>query len=142
MSGAAAAAAAYRSPSSPGAGAGTITDETVSGNNVVGYGLEADGDIRHKLDGVVSDAGDWLSPKVGMAGFEAQATVVSNTSRKVDVKGDATGAWRSLATTREWTIQAIDTDPAVTVELTIEIRKASDHSFVAAATITLHSDKV
>jgi hypothetical protein len=144
MTGAVAAASGYRAQPAPGSGAPGIVDATVSGNNIVGYGLTDLGDITNRLDNVSSDVGDWLAPKIGMGGYEVQATQVSSTVRRPNyTAGSASFAkFIRLDTTREWKLSATVGEPSQTVELAIEIRDRNSHETLAIATIVLDSTYV
>lgn len=126
-------------------GAPTITlDASYTANSVVTDPVDATaqfeltngGDIR-KTSGnnTVSDVGDWLVPKFGMAQFDAMLTVNSGSSPT----GASLATWLNLGTTRNWQLAqtAVGTN---TSNCTLQIRNATTLVVQDSATITFSAE--
>ncbi len=120
-------------------GVTSATAITVAPTNAAAqYQLTAAGDIRSTINGggnTVFDTGDWISPQVNMASYEARVTVTSGS-----LSSGTTGAWQSLATTRTWTKTAVPGVGLQTCVFTLEIRRASDAQVMASASITMQAE--
>ncbi len=103
-------------------------------NATASYSLGNDGDIdRTAGTNTVSDQGDWISPRTGMAGYEARATVTSGA-----LTSGTEGTWLSLASTRTWSLTISGVAPGSgSCVFTLEIRRALDGVVLDTATITL-----
>lgn len=103
----------------------TLEDLTITSDyESVAYMLTATGDIWIDDDvgtGLVDSGDDWLTPQVGMAGYEVRATFVSGEiSTGVS---SATGVWLPLSVDQKWRCKAAGpTHPNRSLNLTIEIR--------------------
>lgn len=84
-------------------------------------------------DGPSNIPGEWLRAGAA-ADYEVRATLISGT-----VSSGTTGAWQSLATTRQWSRNRT-TIGSSSCALTIEIRRAVDSVVVTTATITLSAN--
>jgi hypothetical protein len=106
-------------------GVPALEDMLLDSSNEIGpvYSLAASGDILTAIEGdALADAGDWLSPKSGMGGFEARATLVSG--GVAVALSDDLSTWLGLGgADLEWHCRnAGPTRPAQNCVLSIEIR--------------------
>lgn len=120
----------------------TISDFTAQSfttspvNATATYRLENDGDIgATQGDNTINDIGDWITPKVNMAAYEARADLLSGT-----LTSGTTGAWQSLASTRTWTLFS-NSSLLLEASFTLSIRRASDAVVLDTATITLQANR-
>ena len=98
------------------------------------YLLNSDGRAQKVENSSTSDiSGEWLVAGAN-SDFEVYATVDSGT-----LTSGPTGSWVSLSTSRVWTLTR-GTVGLSSVDLTIEIRRASDAVVVDSATITLTAE--
>jgi hypothetical protein len=97
------------------------------------YTLENDGDILSTVNGVVTDLGDWMSPKIASlaANYEVMATVTGGS-----VSGGTTGSWLNLGSNRSWT-RAQTSAGSSFATLTVQIRRTGTATVLASATIDL-----
>ncbi len=69
---------------------------------VCSYSLESDGDIvMTVLTNSTVDVGDWITPKVGMSGYDARLHLNSGTNPTTGTMD----TWLNLGTTRTWTLE-------------------------------------
>lgn len=112
----------------------TIASRSILGTSSAGYELNADGIAYEGVNGSYSAiSGEWLL--AGSASdFEVRATLNSGTT-----PSGTLGSWVALSTTRTWELSA-PSGQVRSCELTVEIRRASDSTVVATATITIDAD--
>lgn len=118
----------------------TIADRTVhtqqSGGTTASYILTAAGDIgiSQPKSPTAVDVGDWLSPKLGMSGFEARATLTNGTCSSGPI-----GTWVSLGSNQSWTTTiAGQIGSSKACVFTLEIRHSSNPSVImGSANITV-----
>lgn len=60
--------------------------------------LESDGDIVATENGIATDLGDWITPKILMGNYDVKATLLSGS-----LTAGTTGSNLNLGTTRSWT---------------------------------------
>lgn len=68
------------------------------GDATAAFSLENDGDIVATNNGIPTDLGDWIEPKVGIANYDVKATLLAGT-----LTSGTTGSNLNLGTTRSWT---------------------------------------
>lgn len=101
------------------------------------YELTNAGDIRLTVsDNTVSDAGDWMSPKVSAyaTNYEVFATLNSGT-----LTAGTTGSWLGLETTRTWTRNRTSVG-STTAQIGLEIRRKGTTTVLASCTVTLTAE--
>lgn len=132
----------FRDIADPLIGTVSIADMTVNsimaGGGATGqYSLRASGDIFGTTGtNTVSDIGDWLSPQLGMSGFEAMAALVSGSAPL----GPTLGSWFALSSDRTWSrLQTIV--GAVSTVIDVSIRRASDAVVLDTARITINAQR-
>lgn len=99
------------------------------------YQLTSGGDVqtRESPAATFTDVGDWITPKSAAGSdYEARMTKQSGNGT-LDFGTEAT--WESLGTTRTWGISHSSIGTARTYVGLCEIRRASDGTVVASATI-------
>ena len=116
----------------PGGGGVSLANLTVEAEQpepvaLAVYSLTSTG--KRQATGI--DEANWITPAMGMANYEVRATLLSGS-----VSSGSTGSWLSLGTTRSWTRDRASNGSA-SCGLLIEIRRTSDLSVVASASITL-----
>lgn len=122
------------------AAAVSITDQNFTDTQSPGpaecqYSLFATG-IAYRTTlggGAVAISGEWLVGGSASA-FETRATINSGT-----LTSGTTGSWLGLGTNRVWVKEKVGAGSA-TVNLTIEIRRASDGVVLDSATIIMTGD--
>lgn len=96
------------------------------------FSLESDGDIVATENGIASDLGDWISPKVGMGNYDVKATLLSGT-----LTAGTTGSNLNLGTTRSWSrAQTSVGSSSAQIRLDITVTGTTT-PVLATATITL-----
>lgn len=101
------------------------------------YELTNAGDIRLTVsNNTVSDAGDWMNPKISAfaTNYEVFATLNSGT-----LTAGTTGSWLGLETTRTWTRNRT-TIGSNTAQIGLEIRKKGTTTVLASNTVTLTAE--
>lgn len=109
-------------------------DNVDPGDAIAAYSLDADGDVTTGINGVLTDVGDWLAPKILMSSYECFATVNSGA-----VSGGTTGSWIGLEIDRLWT-RTQTTVGVSGVNLTIQIRKKLTTLVLASCTVQLNAE--
>jgi hypothetical protein len=109
---------------------------TTGGTATASYSLLSSGDINTTLgSGGAADRGDWISPKIGMANYEARATVLTGS-----LSSGPTGSWSSLSGPVTWTRTASQGAGVQQATFTLEIRRALDAVVMDSATITISAE--
>lgn len=120
------------------AGIVTMTaSANISGSTATAvYTLQATGDVFATQGGNNQvDVGDWLSPKSGMSGYQALATIVSGA-----VSGGTIGSWVALGGGNVSWSRSQATVGGITAVIDVQIRRASDSVIVSGtARITLQA---
>lgn len=124
-------------------GMGATTEGTVSLSNTDAYKAAIDPDTATAtyslnasgaLTATGGTSGFWITPQSGMDLFEARATL--NTGA---LSSGSVNTWLPLSTTRSW--QTSQSGEGVqTANLSIQIRRASDVTVVASATVTVTAE--
>ncbi len=107
-----------------------ITNQTVEGSGLGGYRLNSDGFAYSRLSaggGYTNLLEAWIVPQVGMAGYEARATLNSGS-----LSTGVTGSWQALDSARSWASTSSAT-------LLIEIRDGTTLAVLDSAIIALNS---
>lgn len=74
----------------------TVTDAGAP-PRIAAWRLEGDGDIsQFTSESPVTDVGDWLNPKVGMANYDARPTLVSGTYIATGTGAGELGVWKPI----------------------------------------------
>lgn len=116
----------------------SLSNTTVNradGGSPAEFYLQNDGNIMQRVGSSLTDIGDWINNASHVSEYEVRATVTSGS-----VGGSATGSWLSLASTQSWSRGAA-LSSIQTAVLLIEIRRASDATVVASATVTIICDR-
>jgi hypothetical protein len=100
------------------------------------FSLENDGDVSKTENGVVTDLGDWMVPKVpGFISFyECMATLNSGS-----LSGGTTGSWLGLGTTRSWTRSQTSVG-ASSANITVDIRRVGTTQILATCVVLLDAE--
>lgn len=118
----------------------SLTDQSATATTLDGstatavYMLANDGNIMATFgSNAVIDVGDWITPQTNMANFECRVDMTSGS-----LSSGTTGAWQSLSTSRSWSLVRPNVSGAgiSSATGTVQIRRASDATVMATATIT------
>ena len=112
-----------------------VTANNTGAPGVAQYELTAFGDVRATVEtNLLTDQGDWITPKVDMALYSARLTILSGA-----VTSGAVGTWLNLSSTRTWTLDsgAGEADAS----WLMEIRLDSTGHIEDSATLTVHAEQ-
>jgi hypothetical protein len=116
----------------------TLSDRTASavstGTATAVYLIDTDKDINATVGtNTIVDVDDWLGSAGSVSNYEVRVDITSGT-----LGSGTTGAWQSCSTIRTWTVSRPSALGSGTTSAvgTIQIRRASDATVVASATIT------
>jgi hypothetical protein len=105
------------------------------GGSLAQYQLNADGNIYTNPGGTLGVAGTWTSFAATAGNYESRMTIVSGA-----VSGGTIGSWENLSVTRTWSRNAV-LGFSDSVQLTLEIRRASDGVVLDTKSITITCDR-
>lgn len=108
---------------------------TGNGGNIAGVVFKNDGLYSIYRHGVPIDNTFWLSPVENVGDYEIYATLLSG-----DTPTGTLGAWTSLATSQEYTLQETTPSSTQTCQLQIEIRWTGNNVVQDTATYTITSN--
>lgn len=114
---------------------GVTSVDRNDGGSLAQYQLNSDGSIYTNPAGSLVAAGTWTSFAATAGDYESRMTIVSG-----GVSGGTIGTWENLGTTRTWSRNAAS-GFSDSVNLTLEIRRASDGVVLDSKSISIICDR-